>query len=82
MPRWVGLLVLFGSLLGVLLFGLPSAYSLTLSGDTTINEAIQVDHPTVVGPADGVGGRVTVTCGGAGHAFVVRWAGRWCLQLG
>jgi hypothetical protein len=75
MPRCVGLLVLFGSLLGVLLFGLPSAYSLTLNGDTTLNEAIQVDQPTVIGPDDGLGGRVTVTCGGAGRAFVVRWAG-------
>jgi hypothetical protein len=75
MPRCVGLLVLFGSLLGVLLSGLPSAYSLTLTSDTRLNEAIEVDRLTVVGPGDGLAGRVTVTCGGAGHAFVVRWAG-------
>jgi hypothetical protein len=68
----VGLLVLFSSLLGVLLHGLPGAYSLTLSGDLAVNDAIEVDQPTVVGSGNGLEGRVTVTCGSAGHAFVVR----------
>ncbi|WIA36113.1 hypothetical protein OEZ86_007463 [Tetradesmus obliquus] len=72
MPRCVGLLALFSSLLGVLLFGLPGACSLSLSGDLALDDAIHIDQPTVVGSSNSLGPRVTVTCGGDGHAFVVR----------
>jgi hypothetical protein len=81
MPKCAGLLVLFSSLLGVLLFGLPGTHSLTLSGDVTLEDAIQINQPTVVGSGNGLAGRTTVTCGIAGHAFVVRWAGSCCMHL-
>lgn len=44
-----------------------------LSSDLLLEEAVEVRQSlTVTGPFNVSGGKVTVRCGGTGHAFIVR----------